>query len=109
MPIDLLRQLDRTTYQSWVTKATETDRSWAYRLPLTQRLAAIPIPLRPTDKGVLLDLQPLINQVYENGRYSEEIDYTEPLDPPLSATDATRLAELLAAMPTSPAALKQPG
>lgn len=112
MPIDLLRQHDRTTYQSWVTKATETDRSWAYRLPLTQRLAAIPIPLRPTDKEVLLDLQPLIDQVYENGRYSEEIDYTDLLDPPLSNTDAAWVAELLAARvqastPISPVAPRQ--
>ena len=114
MPVDLLRQRDRTTYQSWVTKATELDRFWAYRFPLTQRLAAILIPLRPTDKDVLLDLQPLINQIYENGRYAEEINYAEPLNPPLSGSDAAWVTQLFAAqvqagMLASPAALKSPG
>lgn len=97
MPIDRLTSHQRTTYQAWVSRATEPLKGWAHCLPLRQRLGAIPIPLRPTDADVLLDLQPLVDQVYETGRYSEDIDYDEPLVPPLSPEDAEWVAIVLAA------------
>ncbi len=96
MPINRLRLQARTTYHAWVSRATEPDKGWAYCLPLARRLDAIPIPLRPTDRDVLLDLQPLIDQVYENGRYSEDLNYAEPLIPPLSDEDAAWAAAVLA-------------
>lgn len=95
MPVDCLKQKDRTTYQAWVSRAGELEKGWAYRLPLTQRLPALPIPLRPTDRDVLLDLQPLIDQIYEDGRYAEDIDYSEPLRPSLSPEEAEWAAKLL--------------
>ncbi len=97
MLVDYLKPSDRTTYQAWVSRANEPEKGWAYRLPLTQRLSAIPIPLRPTDRDVLLDLQPLIDLLYENGRYSEDIDYSEPLRPPLSPDEAEWATQVLAA------------
>ena len=99
MPVDRLKQKDRTTYQAWVSRAGESEKGWAYRLPLAQRLPALPIPLRPTDRDVLLELQPLIDQIYEDGRYAEDIDYSEPLRPPLSPAEAEWAAKLLAAQP----------
>ncbi len=95
MPVDYLKQKDRTTYQAWVSRAGELEKGWACRLPLTQRLPAVPIPLRPTDRDVLLDLQSVIDQIYEKGRYSEDIDYSEPLRPPSSMADAEWAAKLL--------------
>ena len=97
MPVNRLKRSDRTTYQVWVSRANELEKGWAYRLRLTQRLPAIPIPLRPTDSDVLLDLQPLIDLLYENGRYSEDIDYSEPLRPPMSPDEAEWMTQLLAA------------
>ena len=99
MPIDCLKRKDRTTYQAWVSRAGELEKGWACRLPLTQRLPAVPIPLRPTDRDVLLDLQPLIDQIYEKGRYAEDLDYSEPLRPPLAPAEAEWAATLLAAQP----------
>ena len=97
MPLNRLSPKNRTTYQAWVSRAGELEKSWAYRLPLTQQLQAIPIPLRPTDQDVLLELQPLIDKIYEDGRYAEDIDYSEPLDPPLPSAEAEWATELLAA------------
>jgi Protein of unknown function (DUF4058) len=95
MPVMLLMPQSRTTYQAWVSRATEPEKGWAYCLPLSKRLAAIPIPLRPSDSDVLLDLQPLVDHVYETGRYWVDIDYTEVLEPPLSPADAEWVASLL--------------
>ncbi len=99
MPVDRLKRKDRTTYQAWVSRAGELEKGWAYRLPLTQRLPAVPIPLRPTDRDVLLDLQSLIDQIYEKARYAEDIDYSEPLRPPLSPAEAEWAAKLIASQP----------
>jgi hypothetical protein len=59
-----------------------------YPLPLRGRLPAIPVPLRPGDPDLVLDLQQLIDLAYEKGRYALRIDYSVPPDPPLSADDA---------------------
>ena len=88
-----------TTYLGMVRRMSPKKSTKAFRLPLTERLAAIPIPLRPEDKDVLLDLQPLINQVYENGRYGEEIDYREKLEPPLLRQEAEWAASILTPQP----------
>ena len=103
MPLHRLKPAARTTYQAWVSRASELQTGWAYCLPLTTRLAAIPIPLRPSDSDVLLDLQPLVDHVYESGRYSVDIDYTEPFEPPLSPNDAEWVASILAQRPSAEA------
>ncbi len=97
MPIGLVQNRFRTIYQAWLSRGNDRDHGWAFRLPLTQRLPAIPIPLRPTDQDVVLELQPLIDQIYDKGRYSEDIDYSETLEPPLSPPESDWAAELLAA------------
>ncbi len=58
-----------------------------YALSLRQRLPAIPIPLRQSDRPVPLDLQALLDKCYANGRY-DDIDYTEPPVPALEPEDA---------------------
>ena len=71
-------------------------REWlAYPMRLRDRLPVVPVPLRPIDADVTLDLQSLIDRVYVAGGH-DDIDYAKPADPPLSADDAAWLAERLA-------------
>jgi hypothetical protein len=65
-----------------------------YALPLRARLPAIPIPLRQSDRSVLLDLQAPIDQCYRNARH-DDIDYSASLIPPLPAEDAAWAQALL--------------
>ncbi|REJ80262.1 MAG: DUF4058 family protein [Planctomycetota bacterium] len=78
-----------TTYQACVFRATKRDRVELYAMPLWQPLPTIRIPLRPTDDDVTLELQPLIDEVRERGRY--DLDYTQPLRPPLEPEDRAEL------------------
>jgi hypothetical protein len=55
-----------------------------YPLPLRERLPPIPIPLRPTDPDVVLDLQAVVDTAYDRGRYD---DIASPLHPPLDSAD----------------------
>ena len=64
-------------------------------LPLRERLKAIPIPLRKGEKPVLLNLQVLIEKVYEMGRY-DIIDYSQPCRPPLQPEDEAWASKLIA-------------
>jgi hypothetical protein len=57
-------------------------------------LPVVSIPLRPTDADVPLDLQPLIDQCHERGRYYR-LEYKAPLDPPLAAEESAWVDQLL--------------
>ncbi len=65
-----------------------------YRIPLREPLPKIPIPLRQTDRDVVLDLQAVFDQAYVNGRY-DDTDYTIAPNPPLSADDTAWADALL--------------
>ncbi|MFO0843103.1 MAG: DUF4058 family protein [Gemmataceae bacterium] len=67
-----------------------------------ERLPAIPVPLRPGDADLTLDLQPMIDAVYKRSRYRQQLDYAKPLDPPLPAADTAWLAEALKASEAKP-------
>jgi hypothetical protein len=56
-------------------------------------LPTIPIPLSRPDPDLPLDLQPILDAIYERGRYREDIDYAQPLTPPLSAEQAAWLKQ----------------
>lgn len=94
MPVSRLPRDQRTTYLAVVSRAVDSRHAWVYRLPLRQRLGGIPIPLRPADEEIVLDLQSLVDQAYENGRYAQELTYTEPLNPPLSPDEEQWAREL---------------
>ena len=84
----------RTTYQVWIWKATDSNRIAIYRAPLRERLPVIPIPLRPTDADVTVDLQAILDQCYRNGGY-DDINYRVAPFPPLEADDAAWADALL--------------
>lgn len=83
----------RSPYLVVVHRADREDEWLVYPFPLRERLSAVPVPLRPNDPQVLLDLQPLLDRAYANGRYP--IDYTRPPEPPLSPEDAAWAEALL--------------
>jgi hypothetical protein len=75
------------TYVGCVRRAERPWQLAVYLMPLDRPLKPMRIPLRPADEDVILDLQPLVAQAYERGRY-DTIDYSRPLDPSLSPAEA---------------------
>ena len=68
------------TFLAWVNRAFW--QQWEiYPIGLRERLPAFRIPLRPSDTDVVVDLQAAIDQAYEEGAYSEAIDYSVPPEP----------------------------
>jgi hypothetical protein len=56
-----------------------------------QPLPVIPVPLASPDPDIPLALQPMIEAVYERSRYGARLDYSKPLNPPLSAEETAWL------------------
>ena len=83
-----------------VTFRVPRDRRAVYLHPISLRspLPSIPIPLRARDPEVKLDLQPLLDAAYMNGRYDRRLQlaYTKPPDPPLDSDDVEWADSLLA-------------
>ena len=86
---DVIRNVLRRVgagYGVCVFRAARPAEHEVYPIPLRERLPAIRVPLRPTDADVVADLQPLIDQCHERGRY-HLLNYRLDLDPPFPSEE----------------------
>ena len=58
-------------------------------------LSPIPIPLAKPDPAIMLNLQPIIDGIYQRYRYERSINYRNPLSPALSTEEAAFLDQQL--------------
>ena len=57
-------------------------------VPLAKRLPRFAVPLAGQDADVVVDLQELLNQCYDAGRFEDRLDYRAECPPPLSRKNA---------------------
>lgn len=91
-PLEFIPLAKRRTFMMCVRTKTRTK---IFGAALAESLPVIPIPLRPTDRDVSLNIQQLINQVYDRGRYSK-VNYHHDPDPAFAPEEAEWVATLLA-------------
>jgi Protein of unknown function (DUF4058) len=77
-----------TPYAACIRRAWKPFHLEYYRVPLRECLPAIAVPLRPEDSSVPLDLQAVLDECCDEGRYIDDIDYRKDADPPLTGDDA---------------------
>ena len=94
LPADDIPPHNRGAYLVCISPGWKRQRRELYVLPLRQRLPVVPIPLRERESPVKLDLQTLVEQVYQNGRY-DDLGYGSELDPPPAGEDAAWVEALL--------------
>jgi hypothetical protein len=109
--IDLLRGGDRlpmldpwpvSPYTLLVAREERAPRCRVWPSFFDRPLPPIPVPLTRPDPDLPLDLQPLVDAIYERRRYDEDIDYSQPLTPPLSAEQAAWLEQQRRSADTAP-------
>ena len=83
-----------TAYRYTLRLGGDRAAAYLYPAPLRDSLPAVPVPLRPGDPVIRLDLQSLIGDVYRGGRYGRTLDYADDPDLPLSP-DAAAWADAL--------------
>lgn len=103
--LDLLRGGQRLptlaplpTADYYAVVSREHRRPWAriYHWTLRDRLPQIPIPLAGEDADVTLDLQTAFDAAYDRAGYDLSLDYTAPLQPPLTDANAAWVRAVLA-------------
>jgi len=94
VPAERIPLAYRTPYSVCVRRAKHPGRVEIYRAPLREPLPNIPIPLRATDRDIVLQLQPLIAACYRDGSY-RRINYRNEPAPRLGEDDAAWADELL--------------
>jgi Protein of unknown function (DUF4058) len=102
--IDLLRRGRRmpmvsawpdSPYYLLVCRKKQAPRCSVWSAFFTEPLSPIPIPLLSPDADLSLDLQPMVGAIYARSGYERDIDYRQPLNPPLSLAEAAWLDERL--------------
>ena len=83
MPEEDWPRVHSAPYKICIRRVTKATIAAGIGIQLNERLPNIAIPLRPQDRDVVLELQPLIDACYRDGRY-HTIDYQRPLNPPFT-------------------------
>ncbi|MEM9162494.1 MAG: DUF4058 family protein [Cyanobacteria bacterium P01_F01_bin.4] len=93
--IDLLRALPPlpmrghtlTDYRILVSRAEQRPSADLYAFNLSEPIPPFPLPLKQTDTEPVVNLQTLLNQVYDRASYDLAIDYTQNPELPITSTD----------------------
>ena len=91
--IPMLAPLPSGDYYAFVTRCPGCDRCDVYAWSVRQPLPTIPVPLRPPDADVPLDLAAAFRATYDLGRYARVLRYERSADLALSEPDATWAAQ----------------
>jgi hypothetical protein len=90
----MLGQVSASDYRILLSRWSSTDhrssasrpRAELYAFNLEEPIPIVGIPLKSGDAEVSLDLQTLLNGIYDRARYALTIDYTQTPIPPLRQT-----------------------
>lgn len=104
LEVDLLRRGRRpitvtstppAPYYLFLTRAGQPARADVWAVQVRGRLPTVPVPLRPPDDDVPLNLQRAFDAIYDEARYDLSLDYAKPPEYPLQGADALWAAQLL--------------
>jgi hypothetical protein len=76
-------------YYAFVTRPGRLPYVDVHPWSLRDRLPAVPVPLRPPDADLTLDVAAVFAETFERGRYGRRLRYARPLPGPMSPADAT--------------------
>ena len=85
----------KTDYRILVSRSDERPDADLYGFNLQDTIPSFPVPLRWGEMEPVIDLQKLINEIYERARFDLAIDYSQPLKPALPPEQQTWAREVL--------------
>ena len=99
LPLPYFGRAPGSDYRILVSRAELRPQAELYGFNLTDQIPKFPIPLKGTEQGPMVDLNQLLQQVYDQGSFDLAIDYSQDPVPPLPPQDADWLKAILASMP----------
>jgi hypothetical protein len=95
-PMTILGMKSPSTYRILVSRSYQRPAAELYPVSLQQKLPSFPIPLKHNEPEPIVNLQEVLNGVYERARYNARIDYSQSVPPPaLSPVEQKWLEDLL--------------
>jgi len=94
-PMTMLSNFPSSDYRILVSRAEQRPKAQLYAFNLEQVIPTLSIPLKPGEVEILVDLQSLLQQIYNQARYELVIDYRQEPIPPLEKTDRIWMDTLL--------------
>ncbi len=91
-PLPMQGVAQPTDYRILVSRSQRRPQADLYAFSFREAIPPIPIPLKESSEAVTIELQAIVNGVYDRSRYDQRIDYREPL-PNLSDADRSWLQE----------------
>jgi hypothetical protein len=82
-------------YHILISRSQDRPSADLYNFSVRDRIPDIPIPLRPNEVEPILDLQTILQQIYQRGRYDMAIDYAQQPEPTLNEVDLIWAKELV--------------
>ena len=80
-------------YLLTVTRAGRS-RTEAWPVSVREALPMIPVPLSPPDEDSFIDLQPMLDRIYDRAKFGKDVDYSiDPPAPPFSEADREWMRE----------------
>jgi len=103
--IDLLREGERlpfgrpkpppADYYALVSRADRFPKASVWAFGVREPLPVLPVPLKPADGEILLDLRSCLDRAYDEAGYQNRIDYSKPPADVLRKSDAEWAVEWL--------------
>ncbi len=96
-PMTMMGQCHPTDYRIVVSRSQQRPQADLYGFNLPEAIPSFPLPLKPEDKELIVNLQAIVNGIYDRGSYDFRIDYrtSVPL-PKLPEANQQWVDELLA-------------
>ncbi|MBU7585662.1 MAG: DUF4058 family protein [Nostoc sp. TH1S01] len=94
-PMPILGKTIESDYRILVSRSEVRPKAELYGFNLKDSIPQFALPLHPEDQEPFLNLQKIINDIYDQGSYDLRIDYTRDPIPALSAIDTAWLNDLL--------------
>jgi Protein of unknown function (DUF4058) len=94
-PMQIVGNPPKTDYRILISRGDRRPISDLYAFNLPDTIPSFPLPLVRGDSEPIVDLQHLVNEVYEQAGFDTRIDYNQSCVPPLSEPDAAWANSLL--------------
>lgn len=94
-PIHILDNLPLKDYQVLVSRSEQRPLAALYSFTVRESIPIFPLPLQLNEQEPLIDLQKLLQNIYEKGSFDLAIDYSKCPIPPLQEADLIWLNDLL--------------
>ena len=94
-PIVILNNGFKSDYRILVSRKKARPKADLYAFNLRDKIPNFSLPLRDGELEPVIDLQKMLNEIYDGGSYDLIIDYRQEPIPPLSKTDAVWADNLL--------------